>query len=89
MRERSKQLFGHRYMLEVCLAVGGTDERVCLTDLASAAAVSPSLYSGPVRRLTDLGLLVPVARRPEDDHRTRWYQRAESSLWAATQELRP
>lgn len=86
VRDRSKRLFGNRYMLEVCVAVARASDRVSLTHLATDGNVSPSLYSSPVSRLLQLGLLVE-APRADDDHRARWYKPAQSSLWQAAQEL--
>lgn len=86
MRDTSKRLFGNRYMLEVCLAIAQSRGRVNLTQLVHRAGVSPSVYSGPISRLTDLGLLVEDPRAG-DDRRTRWYARARSSLWKAVKEL--
>lgn len=83
----SKRLFGNSYMLEVCIAVARADDRVNLSQLASANEVgSPSLYAAPLKRLAALGLIEPDARA-DDDHRERWYRRSESKLWAAVQEL--
>ncbi len=85
VRRRSKDLFRHRYMLEVCVAVG-THERVNLTTLLDGTGLSPSVYSGPLRRLASLGLLLDD-QRPGDDHRERWYRPADSKLWLAAREL--
>jgi hypothetical protein len=87
LRSRSKCLFGNSYMLEVCLAIGEADDRVNLTDLATRNALPPSMYSKPVTRLVELGLLVPASERPGDDYRVRWYRPAASTLWATAAEL--
>jgi hypothetical protein len=87
LRARSKQLFGDRYMLEVCIAVGRAPGRVNLTQLAAEKSVSKSVYSGPLQKLAECGLLLPAASEPEDDRRVRWYTRAESALWQTATEL--
>ena len=79
-RQRSKQLFGNRYMLEACVAIARTEGRVSLTQLAAGNGLSPSLLSVPLQRLSGVGLLVP-APHPDDDYRTRWYRRVDSNLW--------
>lgn len=86
VRRRSKDLFGNAYTLEVCALVERSDDRVNLTTLLERADLSPSLYSGPLRRLAGLGLLLDAAQ-PGDDHRERWYRPADSHLWIAAQEL--
>ena len=86
LRDKSKRVFNNSYMLEVCLAIAQASDRICLTQLLGDSGLSPSIYSGPISRLADLGLLVD-ARRPSDDHRARWYSRAPSSLWTAATEL--
>lgn len=86
MRKTSVNLFRDRYMLEVCLAVRAAQDRVNLTDLASSAGLSASLYSGPVHRLRALGLLVD-AHREGDDYRVRWYDVKDSQLWDAVAEF--
>jgi DNA-binding IclR family transcriptional regulator len=74
-------------MLEVCLAISATDDRVNLTDLAARSSLPPSMYSRPIGRLIALGLLVRAEERPGDDYRVRWYRPVDSALWAATAEL--
>jgi hypothetical protein len=86
VRERSKELFRNSYMLEICAAIDRADGRVNLSSLIGGTHLSPSLYSGPLRRLARLGLLLD-APRPGDDHRSRWYEPAESQLWVAAREL--
>jgi DNA-binding MarR family transcriptional regulator len=86
-RLRSKHLFGHSYMLEVCASMPSAGQRTKLSDLADAVDVSLSLCSAPVKRLVALGLLVED-RRPADDHRERWYVVTPSKLWPAAKELR-
>jgi hypothetical protein len=85
VRRRSKELFRSAYMLEICAAVGDAD-RVNLTSLVARGGVAPAGYSGPIRRLADLGLLLHD-RQPGDDHRERWYRPADSQLWVAAREL--
>ena len=85
-RDRSKLVFGNRYMLEVCEAVGRSASRVSLSTLLNGQDLSPSVYSGPVNRLVRAGLL-HAAPLPTDDRRERWYNRADSSLWVAAIEL--
>jgi hypothetical protein len=87
LRARSKQLFGNSYMLEVCIEVGRADGRFCLSTLAHARTLEPSLYSRPIARLSSLGLLVPAASVEGDDHRSRWYDAAESLLWQTVTEF--
>jgi hypothetical protein len=72
-------------MLEICAAVGDAG-RVNLTSLLSNSGVAPAGYSGPIRRLADLGLLLRDPQ-PGDDHRERWYRPADSQLWVAAREL--
>jgi hypothetical protein len=86
LRDRSKRLFGHRYMLEVCRAIAQADDRVCLTQLLEGTGLSPSVYSTPLTRLVALELLTDSSREG-DDYRARWYERAESSLWITVQEM--
>jgi len=88
IHKRSKQLFGHAYMLEVCLAIGRANGRVCLAQLADAAGVSRSLYSAPLSRLVRLGLIAD-ARQEGDDYRSRWYTPTPtgSSLWLIAEEI--
>src|SRR5690348_11357069 len=87
LRARSKHLFGNSYMLEVCLAINEADDRVNLSDLASRYRLAPSMYSKPVSRLVELGLLVPAEQRPGDDYRVRWYRPTKSTLWTTAEEL--
>lgn len=86
VRVRSKRLFGHSYMLEICAALGGVSERTNLTELLGKSGLAPSLYSAPLTRLRALGLLVPDPR-DGDDHRQRWFRPETSQLWAAANEL--
>jgi hypothetical protein len=86
VRARSKDLFRHAYMLEVCASIERADGRVNLTALLAGTGLSPSLYSGPLRRLAGLGLLLEDPQ-PSDDHRERWYRPARSHLWLAAREL--
>jgi len=73
-------------MLEICAAIDRADGRVNLTTLVAGTGLSPSLYSGPLRRLADLGLLLHDPQ-PDDDHRERWYSPVKSQLWVAAREL--
>jgi DNA-binding MarR family transcriptional regulator len=86
VRNRSKQIFGNRYMLEVCAALSGVTERTNLAGLVGDTGLSPSLYVGPLHRLEQVGLLVREAR-PEDDRRERWYRPVSTGLWRAAREL--
>lgn len=86
VRRRSKDLFRNAYMLEVCAAIDRAGGRVNLSLLISETGLAPSLYSGPIRRLAGLGLLLDDTR-PGDDHRERWYRPAKSQLWIAAREL--
>lgn len=86
VRARSKALFGNAYMLEVCAAIARRDGRVNLTTLVSQADVSASVYSGPLRRLAEVGLLIEDPK-PEDDRRERWYLPTKSRLWKAARDL--
>lgn len=86
-RERSKYVFGNRYMLEVCVRIAESDaERVSLTSLLGNTALSPSVYSAPLRRLA-LGELICDLGHDESDHKTRWYSRQDSSFWATAIEI--
>jgi hypothetical protein len=85
-RERSKQLFGNSYMLELCAALDDVRERTRLTVLAEQSGIGPSLFSAPLRRLRQLELVLPDPH-PDDDHRDRWFRPAQSSLWATSREL--
>lgn len=86
MRERSKLIFGNRYMLEVCAEISKTPERTSLATLVGDSGLSPSLYAGPVHRLQSANLLV-VEQRPGDGHRERWYRPVSATLWRAAYEL--
>jgi hypothetical protein len=86
VRRRSKDLFRNAYTLEVCALIERSDDRVNLTTLLGEEDLSPSLYSGPLRRLAGLGLLMD-AGEPSDDRRERWYRPTESHLWLAAREL--
>ena len=86
IRRRSKELFRNAYMLEVCAAIDKAGGRVNLTSLVGDSGLSPSLYSGPLRRLAGLGLLVDDPQ-PTDDRRERWYKPAKSRLWATARQL--
>lgn len=86
VRRRSKDLFRNAYTLEVCALIERSQDRVNLTTLLEPVELSPSLYSGPLRRLAGLGLLLD-ATEPGDDHRERWYRPADSHLWMAAREL--
>ncbi len=86
IRVRSKRLFGNGYVLEVCAALHAVRDRTNLTELVGTSGLSPSLYSGPLHRLLDVGLLTPD-QRPEDDRRERWYRPTKTSLWRAAREL--
>ena len=86
LRTKSKKLFGNSYMLEVMVGVAESPDRVNLTQLLVGKGVSPSSYSGPLRRLADVGLL-RLAPRNDDDHRERWYEAKDSPLWDAAVEL--
>lgn len=86
VRDRSKYVFGNRYMLEVCAALGGVSDRTNLTGLVTGSGLSPSLYVSPLHRLSLVGLLEFEARAG-DDRRERWFRPMPSALWAAAQEL--
>lgn len=86
-RVRSKRLFGHSYMLEVCANMPDPGERTKLSDLAQAVGVSLSQCSVPVQRLVAEGLLTADSAA-SDDHRERWYVVAPSKLWQAAKELK-
>ena len=86
VRARSKQLFGNSYMLEVCAALDAVTERTNLTELLGVSGTSPSLYTGPLRRLRSVGLLIQDSRS-EDDRRERWYRPAKTDLWRVALEL--
>ena len=73
-------------MLEVCAAIDRAGGRVNLSALLEGTSLSASLYSGPIRRLAGLGLLLDDSR-PSDDYRERWYRPARSQLWVAAREL--
>jgi hypothetical protein len=87
VRERSKRLFGNSYVLEVCAALADVPDRTTLTALIGDSGLSPSVYSGPLRRLRGLGLIVADAH-PDDDHRERWFRPADTRLWETAKELR-
>lgn len=88
LRIRSKSLFGNLYMLEVCSAIAEAfPERVSLMALVGEQALSPSVYSSPLRRLVQGGFLQDLGH-DEEDHRTRWYEPQPSPLWEAAKELR-
>lgn len=90
VRRRSRDLFRHAYMLEICAKIDeatSAGERVNLTSLLGTTGLSPSLYSGPLRRLAGLGLLLD-SERGGDDHREHWYEPVPSQLWDAARELR-
>lgn len=90
IRRRSRELFRNAYMLEVCakIEVAATEgERVNLTSLLGTTGLSPSLYSGPLRRLAGLGLLLD-SEQPGDDYREHWYEPAPSRLWETARDLR-
>ncbi len=86
IRERSKGIFGNRYMLEVCAAMSDVTDRTNLRALIGDSGLSPSVYFGPLHRLEEAGLL-SATLRPGDDRRERWYRPHSSSLWMAAQEL--
>ncbi len=86
-RTRSKYLFGHSYMLEVCAQMPSPGERTKLSEVAQAVGVSLSQCSVPMKRLVALGLLTED-RRPSDDHRDHWYVVAPSKLWTVAREFR-
>lgn len=88
LRLRSKQIFGNRYMLEICGAIGGEGgrRRTNLTKLLGSSDLSPSVYTAPIRRLVLAGLLVPD-EGPSDDRRERWYRPTRTGLWRTAQEL--
>jgi hypothetical protein len=86
VRVRSKRLFGHSYMLEICAALNDVTDRTTLTQLLGESSLSPSVYAGVLTRLRAVGLLVPDPR-PDDDHRERWFRPEPSGLWAAAAEL--
>lgn len=75
-------------MLEVCAALDDVGDRTNLTQLIGSSGLSPSLYSGPIRCLRGLGLVV-ADQRPDDDHRERWFRPLDTQLWAAAKELHP
>lgn len=86
LRTPSKQIFGNRYMLEVCVKIARqAPDRVSLTSLIGDSELSPSLYSAPLQRLTKSGLLRDLGR--SGDHRTRWYEPAPSKFWELTVDL--
>lgn len=83
-RDRSKHVFGNRYMLEVCVRIAeSSTERVSLVSLIGDSGLSPSLYSAPLRRLAAGGLLEDLGR----DQRTHWYGRRTSGFWAVALDL--
>lgn len=87
IRELSKLLFGNRYMLEVCRAIGERSPgRVNLASIIGARDVSASLYSGPLRRLHQAGLVID-APHSDDDHRERWYEPVDLEFWSAAIDL--
>jgi DNA-binding MarR family transcriptional regulator len=87
IRDRSKTVFGNRYMLEVCAALGDVQDRTNLSSLIGDSGMSPSLYSGPLRRLEGVGLLEDEPREG-DGWRERWFRPRPSGLWAAAADLK-
>jgi DNA-binding IclR family transcriptional regulator len=87
IRDRSKNIFGNRYMLEVCAALAEVQERTNLSSLIGDSGMSPSVYFGPLHRLAEVGLLENEPRAG-DGRRDRWYRPKPSGLWAAAGELR-
>jgi hypothetical protein len=87
IRDRSKNIFGNRYMLEVCAALADVQERTNLSSLIGESGMSPSLYFGPLRRLAEVGLLEDDSRAG-DGRRERWFRPKPSGLWAAAVELK-
>ena len=85
IRRRSKALFRNAYVLEVSAAITA-GKRFTLTSLLGDSGLSPSLYSGPLRRLVELGLIADDPQ-PADDHRERWYRAVKSPLWATARAL--
>ena len=86
-RARSKDLFGNRYMLEICAQIAENPaKRVSLMSIRGDRDLSPSLYISPLSRLVRVGLLRDVGHEPHD-HRTRWYEPAPAQLWAAADEI--
>jgi hypothetical protein len=86
LRGRSKQIFGNRYMLEVCAAMSSVRGRTNLTELIGESGISPSLYAGPLHRLLRAEL-IGVDERPGDGRRERWYRPTRTSLWRAARDL--
>ncbi len=86
VRDRSKRIFGNRYMLEVCAALSEVTERTNLSLLIGDSGLSPSVYVGPLHRLEGVGLMRTDAHA-DDDRRERWYRPAPSGLWMAAREL--
>ena len=86
IRDRSKRIFGNRYMLEVCAAMNNVTDRTNLSGLIGDSGLSPSVYFSPLHRLEEVGLL-RAALQADDDRRERWYRPNSSSLWMAAQEL--
>jgi DNA-binding transcriptional ArsR family regulator len=86
VRVRSKQLFGNSYMLEVCAALDAVKDRTNLTELLHSSNTSPSLYSAPLHRLLEAGL---ITREPRsgDGYRERWYRPGKTGLWRVAREL--
>jgi hypothetical protein len=86
LRGRSKQLFGNRYMLEVCAAMSSVRGRTNLTELIGESGLSPSLYAGPLHRLLRAELLT-IDVKAGDGRRERWYRPTRTSLWRAARDL--
>ena len=83
----SKQLFGNKYMLEVCVGIAeGAPDRVNLTALLPDSHLSPSVYVAPMKRLLAARFLREDPTG-DDDRRERWYRPTKSKLWSAAVDI--
>lgn len=85
LRALSRIAFGQAYRLEVMLAIADSpDGIVNLTDLAHELGQSTSNIQGPLRSLTEVGLISPA---PQGDGRRKHYVRNPSAAWRWAREM--
>jgi hypothetical protein len=87
MRQLSVVAFGHRYRLELLLALAraGDNQGICLSLLGDRCGVKPGVYYPPVKSLAAAGMVRSTGRlRPG---RRVLYARTEVPVWTGLQRM--
>ncbi|HVD38489.1 MAG TPA: hypothetical protein VNC15_06630 [Solirubrobacterales bacterium] len=84
VRERSKQVFGKRYRLEVFAAVGAGEDPIWSRRIAQSLQLAENQVSGEIQLLASLGALQEF---PAPHDRRKLYQRVSHPVWGFARDL--